>query len=142
MTYPQPIWHHTQTLLANDAATKFGVYGNCMQAAVASMLSLPMEAVPHFVSFTWWPAALKLYLRGLDLDSRRIAAPPIPEERALLLGVSPRGYQHAVVSEGGEIVWDPHPSRDGLAEVTSAVIFDRWDSNGPCWVCGHDEATS
>jgi len=125
----------TQTVLATD--NEPGVFGNCVQAAVASLMGMPLEAVPHFVAFTWWEGALKLWIRGHGMDVTWQKAPPIPQERALLLGKSPRGYGHAVVSEGGAIVWDPHPSGDGLTEVDSAVVFHDWEhSDSACWACG------
>jgi hypothetical protein len=34
-------------------------------------------------------------------------------------GISPRGYGHRCVGIGGKLVWDPHPSREGLLTVYS-----------------------
>lgn len=117
----------TQTILATPELVEQGVYGNCMQAAVATVLRKPMDAVPHFGAFAWWPGALRLWLRGEGLDYTVVKAPPIPQGRAMLCGRSPRGYAHAVVSEGGEVVWDPHPSRAGLTVVTGAYVIHEWD---------------
>jgi len=134
----------TQTILAKDELVAEGVYGNCMQAAMASLLGKSLDAVPHFGAFTWWPGAMTLWLHGEGLDMTRIDAPPIPQERALLVGKSPRNNAHMVVSEGGEIVWDPHPTRGGLVEVTGAILVHPWETNpdAPCWVCGHTRITS
>ena len=118
----------TQTILATPELVEQGVYGNCMQAAIATVLSKPMDAVPHFGAFASWPYALRLWLRGEGLDYTIVSAPPIPNERAMLCGKSPRGHAHAVVSEGGRIVWDPHPSRDGLTEVSGAYVIHEWDT--------------
>lgn len=118
---------HSQTIFATSELVDQGVYGNCMQAAVATVLKKPLDAVPHFGAFTWWPGALRLWLRGEGLDYTHVKAPPIPTERAMLCGRSPRGYAHAVVSEGGRIVWDPHPSRDGLTVIQGAYLIHEWD---------------
>jgi len=98
-------------------------YGNCLAACVASILELPLIAVPNFMAFTgpkrdaWWDAfdiflrsrALVRQYRG-HLDE---AAPPAGY--AILSGQSPRGpFLHSVVALDGEMVHDPHPSRDGL----------------------------
>lgn len=122
---------HSQTILATPELVAQGVYGNCMQAAIATVLRKPLDAVPHFGAFSWWPGALRLWLRGEGLDYTVVKAPPIPDERAMLCGNSPRGYAHAVVSEGGRIVWDPHPSRGGLTEVTGAYVIHEWDDSKP-----------
>jgi hypothetical protein len=117
----------TQTILATTELVEKGVYGNCMQAAIATVLRKPLDAVPHFGAFAWWPGALRLWLRGEGLDYTIVKAPPIPRERAMLCGQSPRGSAHAVVSEGGAIVWDPHPSRDGLTDITGAYVIHEWN---------------
>ena len=49
----------------------------------------------------------------------------------MLCGQSPRGYAHAVVSEGGRIVWDPHPTRAGLTLVKAAYLIHEWDTSAP-----------
>lgn len=116
----------TQTILATPELNAQRIYGNCMQAAVATILRRPLDSVPHFGLFSTWPDALRLWLRGEGLDFSHVTAPPIPEQRAMLCGHSPRGYSHAVVSEGGRIVWDPHPSRAGLATVTGAYVIHEW----------------
>lgn len=42
-----------QTIL-HDPQT--GAIGNCMQAAIASLLDLPLDAVPHFAALSEEPA--------------------------------------------------------------------------------------
>lgn len=124
----------TQTILARDEAEAEGVLGNCLQAALASALNLPLDAVPHFMAFVWWDAAVPLWLRGRGLDWTWRAE--IPEARSIVVGKSPRGVSHAVVGEAGRIVWDPHPSRGGLVEVQGAYEIHPWNfANYDCWVC-------
>lgn len=130
----------TQTILASPELEAKGVYGNCMQAAIATVLHKPIDAVPHIGAFTWWPGALRLWLRGEGLDYHIVDGPEIPQERAMLVGKSPRGYGHAVVSEGGKIVWDPHPSRAGLIVVKGAYVIHEWDDSEDAELRFHFEA--
>jgi len=91
------------------------VLGNCLQAAVASIYELPIEAVPHFVQFQRWGEALKLYVedRGAQL---LLWTRDEPRDRPLLaFGKSPRGdFRHAVVWQEGKMIHDPHPDGTGL----------------------------
>jgi hypothetical protein len=118
----------TQTLFAGETE---GVYGNCLQAAVASYFDLPLDAVPHFNTFEHaWMDALQWWCYGkFRMSEEYRGVTEIPQERCILLGRSNRGYGHAVVAEGGQIVWDPHPSRDGLESFSAALLF-RPESTG------------
>lgn len=123
----------TQTLLANEAP---GVYGNCLQAAVASVSKLPLDAVPHFSAFVWWEPALELWLRGRGLTMKRSYGSSVPWELSIVGGRSPRGFDHVVIGLEGQIVWDPHPSRDGLETITDAIVFEDWPTTDrTCWMC-------
>lgn len=114
----------TQTILASDENKARGIYGNCLQASVASVLDMPLDAVPNFALFLWWPQALRLWARGLDLAVRTSNTQTIPERLCIVGGKSPRVGTHAVVGGEGRILWDPHPSRDGLASVTDLMWFE------------------
>src|SRR5437868_3306052 len=57
----------TQTILYDPELNARGVYGNCLQAAFASLLGMPLEAVPHFVAFGSWDTALALWLADIGL---------------------------------------------------------------------------
>lgn len=107
----------TQTLLAGRTD---GVPGNCVQAAIASLLSLPIEAVPHFLLWKLWNYRLREWLeeQGYTISVRSMNS--IPAERCIVAGMSPRGVAHVCVAEGGRVVWDPHPSRAGLGRVDEA----------------------
>lgn len=127
----------TQTILYSPEAEARGVYGNCLQAAVASALGLELDAVPHFGAFTWWEPATRLWLRGRGLDWRMVGA--IPAGRSVVVGETVRQTgQHAVVGDAGEVVWDPHPSRAGLATVSRAYVLEEWPGPEPsrCVCCG------
>lgn len=116
----------TQTILAGDKRA----LGNCLQACVASIYELPMEAVPHFVQFDDWRAALNLWVKGkggylLMVWSDRLPNPaPVQERPLLAFGESPRGdFSHSVVWSNGILAHDPHPSRAGL----SGPPYELWD---------------
>lgn len=106
---------HTQTIFADDPE---GVYGNCVQAAIASLLDLPLKAVPHFGLFESWGAAIRLWLEGHDrsLEWARVDA-AAPGQLVMAVGKSPRGVSHAVVWGENGLVHDPHPDRTGLVGV-------------------------
>lgn len=101
---------HTQTIFVNDPR---GIPGDCMRTAVASLLDMPTEAVPHFVLFEDWFGAFSLWLKGRGLRIK-----PMPKDgvtqNCLALGMSPRDVEHVVVWSPDGLVHDPHPSRAGL----------------------------
>lgn len=114
--------------------------GNCVQAAVASILDLPLEAVPAFRDAECLENAIDKYLQSVDL--RRIAISfgggfewgdasmesgiwhPIGECRlsggpVLMFGKSPRGnFGHSIVASINGCNWrmlhDPHPDNTGI----------------------------
>lgn len=135
---------HTQALLAEreDGHTAAGIPGNCLQAAVASLLELPIDEVPHFAVYVDWFAAMRRWARERDGDftyfpwpvpeeysvgwaSIRAWAGEHPEFRVLLGGPSPRGpFEHEVVGNVDlATVHDPHPSRAGLLEVSDVIVY-------------------
>lgn len=111
----------TQTVLAGQID---GVIGNCLQAAVASYFDLPIEAVPHFSAFLWWPEALRLWAKGEGYNVCGETTTTIPDRLCIVGGTSPRGYSHVVLGEHGVIVWDPHPSRAGLTTIRDVTWFE------------------
>jgi hypothetical protein len=115
--------------------------GNCLTAVVASLLDLPIEAVPNFVQddvdhgnddpeWNWWTRLHRFvraqghalhYVRAFP-DQTNLSAPE-PGEFYAVIGVSPRDPQvhHIVIYRDGVMVHDPHPDGTGLATVT-----DEW----------------
>lgn len=101
--------------------------GNCLQAAFASILELPLDRVPHFAAVVtdddgawWWAIIHWLEARGFGL----VTLSPDGGWKGLhlLSGKSPRGdFSHTVVARGGDVMHDPHPSRAGVESVV-----DRW----------------
>lgn len=109
----------TQTILDDqDPDTP----GNCLQAAVASLLGLDLDAVPHFVQHDDWLERLGAF--GQQAGYRVVyRSPGEPVPMGVAYGRSPRGVQHAVVVLDGVQVWDPHPSRAGLLSTSGILSF-------------------
>ncbi|ONI65642.1 hypothetical protein CSIV_05020 [Microbacterium sp. CSI-V] len=104
---------HTQTIFVNDPR---GIPGDCMRSAVASLLDLPTEAVPHFALFDApgaWYQAFMLWLGGRDLIVRPRRAADV-DGLCLAIGMSPRGVEHVVVWGPDGLIHDPHPSGAGI----------------------------
>lgn len=108
--------------------------GNCFSACVASLLEMPIEAVPYFMGHDDWVKAFADWLEphGLYPVTFKYVAPAgtgkdwWPQGLYILGGKCSRG-DHAVVARGREIVHDPHPSREGLIareDCTLLVPFD------------------
>jgi hypothetical protein len=110
----------TQSILHGDPS---GRPGNCLQAAVASLLELELDEVPHFIEYEDWLERLRDFClaRGYRPLQRSPAA-PVPYGMAW--GPSERGVRHAVVWVDGATAWDPHPSRAGLTKVTELIEFE------------------
>lgn len=114
--------------------TKFGESdGNCFQAAVASLFDLPLDDVPDFMErrSLWWDRFCEWSRVHYDLEPLCIEIRKdywfTPAGLYLLSGKSPRGnYQHQCIALNGEIVHDPHPSGDGLADAQEIILFTKY----------------
>lgn len=107
---------------------EIGQFGDCQRAVIASLLNLPIAAVPHFLqeangdSDGYW-TGIQTFLRkfGFAYLTTNTAWAFWGDDDHLIYheisGPSPRGngLYHAVVGLNGQIAHDPHPSRDGLA---------------------------
>lgn len=113
----------------HDAA---GNPGDCLRTAVACLLGLSYEDVPHFAQYLGWWNHMRRWARQWDRDFACV----IPEDgkvrhlferegAGLLLGSgpSPRGaFWHVVLVDFDlELVHDPHPSGAGLVEVAEVI---------------------
>lgn len=108
----------TQTIFADDPG---GRMGNCLQAAVAALLELPLETVPHFVEHDDWFRQMTAFAAAHGYRVERCDDEPI--DQGLAFGMSPRGVNHAVVLLDDAPAWDPHPSRAGLLSETMRLAF-------------------
>lgn len=131
----------TQTLFVQEGDSEFGgqrgrVYGNCWQAAIASYFSMKIDAVPAFAQFTWPDPAIELWARGIGMTHKQKSTTEIPDRLCIVGGHSVRGGLHAVLGYAGGVIWDPHPSRAGLIDVTEVEWFEPWpDKDRTCWLC-------
>lgn len=100
--------------------TKIGEGGNCLQACLASLLELPLDAVPDFCSSVPkgedWFIAVAQWLRPHGLGILMMVIPPDmwpaipwPDCYSIVSGRSPREPKllHAVIAWGNRIVHDP-----------------------------------
>lgn len=108
-----------------------GQYGDCHRAAIATVLDLPIEDVPHFVHDDCSPEEFcrreRAFLAQHGLTSLHFAyqAPDLQtildtvaafngqDTVYLVGGLSPRGVNHSVVARGNALVHDPSPN-DGF----------------------------
>jgi hypothetical protein len=109
--------------------------GNCLQTAIACILDLDPEVMPDQVTSEDYYRVLNAYLKThhgklyVRLGKWYMGA---LEHKApgyhLINGFTVRsstngGKTHSVVGRYGEMIWDPHPSRDGLIDVMDIGII-------------------
>lgn len=121
-------------LLAHDPAN--GVYGDCFRAAIACLLDILPESVPHFledgnVGEGIPRAQAYLKRKGLrlveipfvvngedsinDLESVMLGAKSyMGGIHHMLIGESGNGHNHVVICKDGQIVWDPAMDDAGI----------------------------
>lgn len=108
----------TQSKLHNPPRSN----GNCLAAALASILEISLEDVPEFENMSdgeWYPR-LRKWLRLLGYHLLCWEEEIYPPTFFIAHGPSPRGdWEHSVVYKGRRMVHDPHPSREGLEKITS-----------------------
>jgi hypothetical protein len=127
-----------------------GVIGDCWRCCIAAVLGLPAEEVPHFQqlepgkSNNECDADTQRWLteRGYRImyanvmgrsgliypvyhsDTFVHQTPPI-----IAVGPTPRskgmGRNHAIVTIGGQMVYDPHPSEAGLTAILENYLIFR-----------------
>ncbi|MFI1535557.1 hypothetical protein [Streptomyces anandii] len=109
----------TQTIFYDDPD---GRPGNCLQAAVASLLELPLDDVPHFLLHADWDERMVAFCTR---HGYRPTLQPVDQycPYGMAWGPSERGVRHAVCWVDGRMAHDPHPSRAGLLRVTELIAF-------------------
>lgn len=116
--------------------------GDCLRACVASILELPIEAVPNFAADDSYTSGaikfvearggivLRVDFTGDGYDYHQYFS--CPNQPAIICGKSPRSTpekrkSHAVVGRangwGFRIDHDPHPSRAGLAGEPESLLW-------------------
>lgn len=128
--------------------TVTGYGGNCESATIATLLGLSIEDVPSFWegidAITLnnegqgeaYQANLNRFLKTKGLTSISLGVAGEPSEsdinwvisiskalgvKHLVSGISPRGHNHSVIYENGELWHDPHPEGGGV--IPSQVTF-------------------
>lgn len=129
------------------------VYGNCFAAVIASMLEVPITEVPNVevffhMSHPHWSIIMDTWLKskGWELwgDDRYRCFHPEFANRSmgndeylgdaciklknnlyLASGLSARGVHHICIYKNGKLVWDPHPSREGLVTFENFQTLEK-----------------
>lgn len=122
--------YESQRYLAErpDGHTLDGTPGDCYRTALAAVVSLARDEVPHFAQYHRFDDAVRRWVRdtfeGYDLGWYLptpwplVESPSPIQQLAIATGPSPRGdWMHCVVIDAvtGDLVHDPHPSGEGLA---------------------------
>ncbi|HEY0684719.1 MAG TPA: hypothetical protein VGD45_20450 [Steroidobacter sp.] len=127
-------------LFRHDPAN--GVYGDCHRTAIACLLDLEPDQVPHFgehytdsetfhrresewLETRGWCTVSVAYNASLD-DVLRCQGFMNPDVLYLLGGKSRTGCGHTVIGCGDRIIWDPSLDDSG--------IIGPFDSDGLYWV--------
>lgn len=123
-------------------------WGNCLEACLATLFAVPLDRIPDArreveaqgttqgpmlhdaiarrrdeLLHDWVLSRGFLWIRTRDLNLPAHRAPSAPPVLWIASGPSPRGFQHAVIYAGPQLLWDPHYSRAGLVRVTHASLF-------------------
>ncbi|HZR35499.1 MAG TPA: hypothetical protein VFA75_09000 [Nevskia sp.] len=105
--------------------------GNCLAAAYASLLDLPLWMVPPFEDMFGrheWSARIDEWLEQVHGLSREyVDGHPVEKlpEFYIAIGRSPRGVSHAVIYSKGEMVHDPHYSNSGIFKVDGCYYLEK-----------------
>jgi hypothetical protein len=111
--------------------TRVGAGGNCMAAAISSILEIPLWEVPEFshdddqflMDVQEFLASRGLYYVQVPPDEPTVKAAfrqSLGPAYHTIEGTSPRGGQHAVVGDRGLMIFDPHP-QDGTGRGMVSV---------------------
>ena len=89
--------------------SRTGKTGTCFRTCLACILNLRENQVPDFKRANDDPAVNR-WLAQFGLQYKELTiTDPAPLGYHFILGLSPRGGQHAVVGYDGKLVWDSHP---------------------------------
>jgi len=124
---------YTDTTAAHMAGDPDAIPGDCWRTALACLLEVPRDTVPHFIHLypdegsEWWHASVKWVEEQMPGWTLYNLVPEFPvylhpedsPKKILLTGQSPRGnWQHVVVADAltGELIHDPFPSGAGVLD--------------------------
>lgn len=122
-------------------------YGNCLVACIASVLDVDIHEVPNLYTLygitrpqhpyekptPYWAEVLNTWMRekhGKQLEiipelayASRVAKDPKYPRTAIVKGMSHRDKPHCCIYHLSTLVWDPHPSREGLKEMKHVYVI-------------------
>jgi len=110
-----------QTKLYNPPDAPGGLkHGNCQRAAIACLLDLAIDDIPPFeeaktTAEFWEQVEEWLFDRRLQIKYYLPHKPP--DGYSIACGKSSRGVNHAVIALDGNVIWDTHPSDEGLLSI-------------------------
>lgn len=119
---------HKQTIFTGS-----GRPGNCVQAALASILDLELDEVPHFLetasSPEEWELAFQAWLHERRIFIARYSSEWIFPCLYLASGTTKRNPNvwHMVVMQDGKLIHDPHPENTGLVQVKQIRLLVPYD---------------
>ena len=103
--------------------------GNCFAACVATVLGLDLVQVPNFVAVpadaSWW-LPFERWCAERNVWPLWLEASAISGSFDLVVianGEGPRGLRHSVVWRDDSMLWDPHPSDEGLVGDPDAFVI-------------------
>lgn len=102
----------------------------CVQAAVATLLQLPLDQVPDFhqagpEAADFWEAFIE-FLDSKGFDHHYHPDPDHrPSELYLASGTTHRGTKHMVVMYEDQLVHDPHEDDTGLTKIEYVHVLTR-----------------
>lgn len=103
--------------------------GNCLAACIASLLELPIEAVPNFSERADWFNYVDEFLEQFDLQLVQTkysrTAEHLMRGYYILSGPSPniKGVDHVVIGKNGKVVHDPSPNGKPMEEFNTLEIL-------------------
>ncbi|MGN6438517.1 MAG: hypothetical protein ACTHMM_18380 [Agriterribacter sp.] len=131
----------TQTkVVVNKSTGEKVVHGNCYAACIASIMGLPITEVPNVevlfdIDDFYWSQVMHTWLNskgwelytnndfkvfhdehyGVNDGRREDYLNSCSGKYYLVSGKSPRGVMHMCVYKDGQLVHDPHPTREGVS---------------------------
>jgi hypothetical protein len=115
--------------------------GDCWRTAIACLLELPRDDVPHFIqlhlgkdNLDWWWDTVR-FVEQVKPGLTLVTVPPIfpiynnPEAEhssVVITGKSPRGsWNHCVLGDAktAAILWDPHPTGAGIVNMIEVAAL-------------------
>jgi len=127
-----------------------GELGDCWRCCIAAMLQLPIDDVPHFLMWAkkngssmhpdtqkWLNERGYCLVQANEFSFPRWAGKGFDGMPVIASGPTSRSKtmreHHAVIMLGDKLLYDPHPSEDGLTAVTQMyLVVPLFPESKPC----------